>query len=119
LPITRTTRSFYRRTAHGEEDDPTHEALSDPALLGALQAAASGVADYYRHKPAQHAEEPSSLAPIGSRQRSEDSVATPTADLERYTAAALVGDPLVGAVATVKVLLAQTGALGAFTLRRR
>jgi hypothetical protein len=105
---------FLPEDDHGEEGDPTHEALSDPALLGALQAAASGVADYYRHKPALHGEEPSSLAPLGSKQRSEDPVATPTADLERYTAAALVGrDPIVGAVATVKILLAQTGALGA------
>ena len=110
---------FLPEDDHGEEGDPTHEALSDPALLGALQAAASGVADYYRHKPALHGEEPSSLAPLGSKQRSEDPVATPTADLERYTAAALVGrDPIVGAVATVgqyapgKFLVRKGGATG-------
>ena len=100
---------------HGEEGDPTREALADPALRDAFQLAASGVADYYRNKPAGQVEEPSSLAPIGSRQRSEDTPLDPTADLERFSAAALAGNPLSGAVQTVKLLLAQSGGLGVTT----
>lgn len=100
---------------HGDENDPTREALADPALRDAFQLAASGVADYYRRKPATHTEEPSSLAPIGSRQRTEDSLSTLTADLERFSAAALSGNPLAGAVQTVKLLLAQSGGLGVST----